>query len=115
MQKNSAYSQSLPVQKLPMAKKGKRWRETNVDHFIGRLDFGSTSSGSAKESMRILYDLYNGIYDKDDFMHITDPYKINDSFPATLQNFNIIKPKVDLLLGEESKRPFSFKIAQVNQ
>ena len=115
MQKNSAYSQSLPVQKLPMAKKSKRWRETNVDHFIGRLDFGSTSSGSAKESMRILYDLYNGIYDKDDFMHITDPYKINDSFPATLQNFNIIKPKVDLLLGEESKRPFSFKIAQVNQ
>ena len=115
MQNNSAYGQSQPVQKLSKSKKNKKWREANVDHFIGRLDLGSTSSGAIREKMRILYDLYNSIFDKNDFMHITDPYHVNDSFPATLQNFNIIKPKIDLLLGEESKRPFSFKVVQVNQ
>jgi hypothetical protein len=31
-----------------------------------------------------------------------------------MQNHNIIRPKIDLLLGEESKRAFTFKVIQTN-
>lgn len=30
------------------------------------------------------------------------------------QDYNIIKPKIDLLLGEETKRPFNFKVVRTS-
>ena len=104
-----------PSQKLSMARKTEDWKKTNVDSFIGKASFGGITGSSRKADMRVAYDLYNGIFDEKDFKHLTDPFKTDESFPATLQNFNIIKPKIDLLKGEETKRPFSFKIVQTNE
>ena len=59
---------------------------------------------------QVNYDLYNDILHEEDFTHVIEPYgKRVGNFPAKLQNYNIIKPKVDLLLGEEIKRPFNFR------
>lgn len=30
------------------------------------------------------------------------------------QDYNIIKPKIDLLLGEETKRPFNFRVVRTS-
>lgn len=30
------------------------------------------------------------------------------------QDYNIIRPKVDLLLGEETKRPFNFRVCRTS-
>lgn len=64
---------------------------------------------------QINYDLYNDILHEEDFTHVTEPYgKRIGNFPAKLQNYNIIKPKIDLLLGEEIKRPFNMRAVVTN-
>lgn len=103
-----------PYQKLPLRNKTESWKEDNVNSIIGKANFGAYNGNARKTDMKVAYDLYNSVFNEDDFKYITDPYKTSDSFPASLQNFNIIKPKIDLLEGEETKRPFPFKVAQVN-
>ena len=61
------------------------------------------------------YNLYNSIFDEKDFKRITNPFKVEDGFPATPQDFNIIRPKIDLLIGEETKRPMNFTVVRTSQ
>lgn len=61
------------------------------------------------------YNLYNSIFDEKDFKRITNPFKVEDGFPATPQDFNIIRPKIDLLIGEETKRPLNFRVVRTSQ
>ena len=61
------------------------------------------------------YNLYNSIFDEKDFKRITNPFKVEDGSPATPQDFNIIRPKVDLLIGEETKRPMNFRVVRTSQ
>jgi hypothetical protein len=112
---NNKRLNSEPCQKLPLAKKTQEWKEENVDAIIGKSNFGAYNNNGRKVEMKIAYDLYNSIFDENDFKYITDPYTTSEGFPASLQNFNIIKPKIDLLEGEETKRPFPFKVAQTNE
>ena len=65
--------------------------------------------------MQTYYNLYNSIFDEKDFKRITNPFKVEDGFPVTPQDFNIIRPKVDLLIGEETKRPLNFKVVRTSQ
>lgn len=108
----SLYHDTLPVQKLSLARKDKNWRESCVDAIINRQE--TTGSGYRDVDLKLLYDLYNGNFDIEDFKYVTNPFNVKDGFPASPQNFNIIKPKIDLLLGEETKRPESFRIIQTN-
>ena len=102
---------SLPVQKLPLSKKNKAWKEQNLDYWIGVAGL----NGSDDEELKIKYDLYNSKFHEKDLEYVTDPYKTEEGFPASPQNYNIVKPKVDLLIGEESKRPDNFKVVQTNR
>ena len=65
--------------------------------------------------MQTYYNLYNSIFDEKDFKRVTNPFKVEDGFPATPQDFNIIRPKIDLLIGEETKRPLNFKVVRTSQ
>lgn len=65
--------------------------------------------------MQTYYNLYNSIFDEKDFKRITNPFKVDDGFPATPQDFNIIRPKIDLLIGEETKRPMNFQVVRTSQ
>ena len=65
--------------------------------------------------LQTYYNLYNSIFDEKDFKRITNPFKVEDGFPATPQDFNIIRPKVDLLIGEETKRPMNFRVVRTSQ
>ena len=104
----------LPVQKLSLSKKGKSWRENSVNAIIGKEGTGRIGRYTRKEHMSIDYELYNGNFEKKDLKYITDPFDVGDSFPASPQEFNIIRPKIDLLVGEESKRPENFRVVQTN-
>lgn len=70
---------------------------------------------SSLGEMQTYYNLYNSIFDEKDFKRITNPFKVEDGFPATPQDFNIIRPKVDLLIGEETKRPMNFRVVRTSQ
>ena len=105
----------FPAQKVPMSKKTKEWKESCVDYIIGHSASSiNGNSRSREEEMQTYYDLYNSIYNEKDLKYVTNPFKQDDGFPATAQDYNIIKPKIDLLLGEETKRPFNFRVVRTS-
>ena len=113
---DNLYNISFPQQKLPLKKKNEQWQHDCVNFIIGEGDVvsGGTSSSRFGE-IQTYYNLYNSIFDEKDFKRITNPFKVEDGFPATPQDFNIIRPKVDLLIGEETKRPMNFRVVRTSQ
>lgn len=113
---DNLYNSAFPRQKLPLSKKGKKWQEDCVNYIIGE---GNVTSGGNSTSyygeLQTYYNLYNSIFDEKDFKLITNPFKVEDGFPATPHDFNIIRPKVDLLIGEETKRPLNFRVIRTSQ
>lgn len=107
----------FPLQKLPMSKKTEDWKKSCVDYIIGKSQGGSRNGNNRtrKEEMQTYYDLYNSIYNEKDLKYVTNPFKQQDGFPAMAQDYNIIKPKIDLLLGEETKRPFNFRVVRTSE
>lgn len=99
-----------PSQKLPRSKKTKEWGRSCVDWILTN----STIQYVDLARMKANYDLYNGIIDEADFTYVTNPYGIDNKFPARFHNYDIITPKLNLLLGEEIKRAFNFRVAAVN-
>lgn len=105
----------MPAQKIPASKKTEDWKQQNVDYIIGHSTSSRNgNSRSREEDMQTYYDLYNSIYNEKDLKYVTNPFKQDDGFPATAQDYNIIKPKIDLLLGEETKRPFNFRVVRTS-
>ena len=113
---DNLYNANFPQQKLPLSKKDKQWKHDCVNYIIGE---GNVVSGGMQKThfgeIQTYYDLYNSIFDENDFKRITNPFKVADGFPATPQDFNIIRPKVDLLIGEETKRPLNFRVVRTSQ
>jgi len=104
----------FPIQKLSMAKKTREWKEESVDAIIAREGSGFVGGTDRKGTMSTAYGLYNSEFNEEDLKYVTNPFKVEDGFPARMQNFNIVRPKIDLLIGEESKRPFNIKVIQTN-
>ena len=113
---DNLYNVSFPQQKLPLKKKDEQWQHECVNWIIGE---GNVASGGMNKTrfgeIQTYYNLYNSIFDEKDFKRITNPFKVEDGFPATPQDFNIIRPKVDLLIGEETKRPMNFRVVRTSQ
>ena len=113
---DNLYNSNFPQQKLPLKKKTEQWQHDCVDYIIGE---GNVVSGGMSKTrfgeIQTYYNLYNSIFDEKDFKRITNPFKVEDGFPATPQDFNIIRPKVDLLIGEETKRPMNFRVVRTSQ
>ena len=113
---DNLYNATFPQQKLALTKKDQQWQQSCVNYIIGE---GNVASGGMRGTrfgeMQTYYNLYNSIFDEKDFKRITNPFKVEDGFPATPQDFNIIRPKIDLLIGEETKRPMNFRVIRTSQ
>lgn len=113
---DNLYNATFPQQKLPLSKKTEDWQHACVNYIIGE---GNVVSGGMQKTqfgeLQTYYNLYNSIFDEKDFKRITNPFKVDDGFPATPQDFNIIRPKIDLLIGEETKRPMNFRVVRTSQ
>jgi len=102
----------IPQQRLPLSKKTKKWREECVDAFLNLSKFGLSER---RNSIKSLYDYYNGEIDETDYRYVLKPYgKSRNNFPSKLRNYPIIKPIIDLLLGEKSKRPLNYTVTVKN-
>ena len=114
---DNLYNSSFPRQKLPLKKKTEQWQHDCVNYIIGESNVvsGGGQSKTRFGEMQTYYDLYNSIFDEKDFKRITNPFKVEDGFPASPQDFNIIRPKIDLLIGEETKRPLNFRVVRTSQ
>lgn len=113
---DNLYNATFPQQKLPLSKKNEDWQHSCVNYIIGEgnIVLGGRQNTQFGE-LQTYYNLYNSIFDEKDFKRITNPFKVDDGFPATPQDFNIIRPKIDLLIGEETKRPMNFRVVRTSQ
>lgn len=102
----------IPKQRIPLSQKDEKWRKDCVDAFINLSKFGISER---RAYLRSLYDYYNGVIDEEDYNYVLKPYgKTRKNFPTKLRNYPIIKPIIDLLLGEKSKRPLEYSVTIQN-
>jgi hypothetical protein len=103
---------SIPKQRIPLSQKTEKWGKECVDAFIDLSKFGLSERRSYLKSM---YDYYNGVIDEEDYNYVLKPYgKTRSHFPSKMRNYPIIKPIIDLLLGEKSKRPLEYTVTVQN-
>jgi hypothetical protein len=103
---------TIPKQRIPFSQKDDKWKEDCVNAFINLSKFGISERRSYLKS---LYDYYNGVIDEEDYNYVLKPYgKTRSHFPTRLRNYPIIKPIIDLLLGEKSKRPLEYTVTVQN-
>ena len=70
---------------------------------------------TTREDLRTAYNYYNGIIDDSDYTHVLRPFgKRRKNMPAKLHNYPILKPVIDLLMGEKRRRPFNYSVVVAN-
>ena len=104
---------SIPKQKLADSKKTETWKKECVEAYIGLSN--TNGYGNRRSKLQQLYDYYNGHVEEEDYKYVTKPYgKSRSNFPSKIRNYPIIKPIIDLLLGEKSKRPLNYSVVVKN-
>lgn len=117
------YSNNFPNQKLTTKEKIEKygsvdkWGENMIMSILQMSGRYNSYYRTILLNKKVNYDLYKGQIHEEDYKYVLKPYglDVDYEFPAKLQHFDaVIKPKVDILVGEEIKRPFTFKAIQVN-
>jgi hypothetical protein len=106
-------SKKFPTLYVSEKEKTEEWCESVLN---GIVNYISDDEGRLQENRTsdiVNYQIYNGYLNNADLEYITNQY--GTSFPARLVNYPIIQPKVDLLLGEELRRPIDYKVTTVNK
>jgi hypothetical protein len=105
----------FPSQKRPTSRKTEAWMKECVDAGVG-LTERNTEDGvrTSRLNKQINRDLSNGIVDIMDMYKITNPFSI-DGFDRELQDYPLSRPRVNLLVGEESLRNFEPQAKVINQ
>ena len=105
----------LPPQRLPFINKTVEWRKDNMDHADTHSFYHSESVRQTLRNKIINLNLYNGIVDVRDLSAVVNPYNMDANFvPDNIPHHPIVVPKIDLLVGEETKRRFDWKVIVIN-
>jgi|LSPY01.1.fsa_nt_gi hypothetical protein len=110
-------SRQMPPQKISLKRKTKEWREKNVDYVIR---MSATANPWCNNPHRISnyqdnVDAYEGVFDEDDLKYITNPFNVEDGLPARLKDYNLVRPLVDSMIGEEVNRPVKFSVTRTSE
>jgi len=106
----------MPQQRLAYVKKNKEWRIKNLDAADRYSFYYNESVRQTLRNKVVNLNLYNGIVDIRDLTSTVNPNNIEASFiPDNLPHHPIAVPKIELLVGEESKRRFDWKVIVTNQ
>jgi len=106
----------FPQQKLPRSKKNKAWFRDCIDAAEGLVVLQNTGELQLKHKMEIWYNLDKDIIDESEIEAVFNPMQINTgSMPASVKNYSLTIPKIDLLQGEEIKRRFDWSVVSKNE
>jgi len=106
---------NFPSQKKSISQKTKTWRKQCIDSIDSSGVFFDENVRQTYHNKLINLNLYNGIVSKEDVQKFLNPEQIeDDTTPEDLVHYPIINPRIDLLIGEESKRRFDFQAVVVN-
>ena len=105
----------FPFQKRATASKGKDFVIECIEAALHSSLMNTNDILQSKKDMAVNYNLRSDILDERDVEKAINPWGIKGAtFPAKMQNYPIANPKIDLLLGEESKRRFDWRVTVVN-
>ncbi len=104
----------FPRQKLSISKKGDRWMKLCVDRAIDMTILTPYEGYRAtKYNMEENYNLANGIIDEENMYKITNPFGVS-GLDREIKDYPLVRPRLNVLIGEEANRIFDFKCMVVN-
>jgi hypothetical protein len=106
----------FPRQKLPLREKGEKWFKECIEAAEKLTFYDSESSLREPLEDRIANEeLYNGILNPDDIERVANPWGLNKKdFPEQMRHYPIANSKINVLVGEESKKRFDFRVMVTN-
>lgn len=108
-------SKPFPRQKKSQKEKTKQWRRECINAGEGLALWHHEGLRSSYYRKRTNYNLYSDILDQEDIESTCNPLGLSGlTSPARMQNYPISNPKIDVLVGEEIKRSFDWKIRVIN-
>ena len=106
---------SFPSQKRPESKKTQKWGKEVIEASEDLALFRDPLIRQSYQNKLNNYNLYNDILDTTDIEKSCNPMGLKeDAFPAKMQNYPLVVPKIDVLIGEERKRRFEYSIRVIN-
>ena len=109
---NSSQS-SFPAQFVLESEKTEEWANQWVNAVVAYMSYTESPYKNSRLNDIQNYNIYNGNLDLEDFKYITEQYGM--SYPARMVNYPIISPKIDLLVGEDLRRPMDVKVSTTNK
>ncbi len=100
---------NIPEQLKPLSKKGDKFVKDSA------LAFASIARGSGKQKSNdeTCWNYFNGKIDKDKFKYLTH---IGDYIlPARFKRVSIQRPPINLLISQQSRRPFVFSVVVMDE
>lgn len=105
----------FPRQALPFSRKTKKWREQCMLWGDSRSSWNYSPARKARRDKRINYDLVRGILHMEDVALILNPSGIDANYiPQRIQHFPLMNAKLNVLIGEELRRPFDWRAVVTN-
>lgn len=109
-----------PLQSISYAAKIKNdneWGKQNLEYFINAAAFRVQLTGGRLSDMQSWYNAYNNRIDEKQYNYVTNPFNTTNElykqFPARIRSYNILRPSIDLLIGEYSKRRFKYDVVNI--
>lgn len=103
---------SIPAQKKSFRSKGKEWRDDTINSIDKAISYHNNDN--VRRSIREKFidsNLYDGVIDMDDMMKTVNSSGIIKSFNMkNVQHRPIMRPKIELLVGEATKMPFAWSV-----
>ena len=109
---NKKYS-SFPQHFISEKEKTEEWCDQWINAVVGYMSYSESPYKNSRVHDIQSYNIYNGHIELNDFKYITEQYGM--AYPARLVNYPIISPKIDLLVGEDLRRPMDIKVNTVNK
>lgn len=96
----------FPAQKISTRLKTIDWYKKNIEAAESLTLYKDSGLSKSYANMKSNYNLINDIIQEADYEQTFNPLNLQGVFPAAMQNYDITRRKLDLLIGEEHKRRF---------
>lgn len=111
----SSNNHQFPSQRKSIAQKTEAWAKACIDAAQQHALYSNEGFRQSYQNKKTNYNLYSNILDQEDVEKVCNPFGLSGmAIPAKMQNYPISAPKIDLLVGEELKRKFDWRVRVSN-
>jgi len=114
---NTEYFSNMPPQYVSSSQKTDAWAIKCLKGLNSMANSTSSMRRTSRENKQANYDLVNSIFDPEDFDYVLNPYGLNASkyggSATKMQNYNIIRSRLETLRGEEMNSSLDFFVYAV--